>query len=96
MVFRVALPKLDRQLRVAAGARLSEAIREAGLPLASSCGQTGLCARCGVKILEGAESLPPASAAETRAMERNRIDPALRLACHVRVEGDLRITAPYW
>ena len=73
---------------------LIDAVRRAGLPLAAACDGDVLCARCGVSIVHG---LPPSeTAAERRVKARNRIDPGLRLACAVRVRGDLSIRAAYW
>ena len=75
---------------------LLEATREAGLPIASACGQNGACARCGLEILEGEMNLEPETDRERRIKERNRIDPELRLACRVRPRGDLKVRATYW
>jgi len=75
---------------------LLEATREAGLPIASACGENGTCARCGLMILEGGDTLDPQSEREARIKERNRIDPEQRLACRVRPRGDLTVRATYW
>lgn len=85
-----------RALRVAPGATLLDAAREAGLPMASACGADGLCGRCVVRILEGGEALPPESDLETRAKRRNRVSDELRLACRVAPAADVEITTPYW
>jgi ferredoxin len=84
------------RVRVAGGTSLWEAIRAAGLPVASACGADGICGRCGVTVLEGAESLAPETAREVDVKRRNRVDPKQRLSCRVAVEGDLVITASYW
>lgn len=78
------------------GTTLLEAARRAGLPVASACGAGGLCARCGLEIVEGLDSLPGESPLEREAKARNRIDPRLRLACQVHPTSDLVVTAPYW
>lgn len=85
-----------RRVRIARGATLLEAIRRAGLPVASACGADGLCARCGVRVLAGADALPGESPQEAEAKRHNRVDPELRLACQVVPAGDLEVTAPYW
>lgn len=85
-----------RRIAVARGTTLLEAVRSAGLPVARACGGGGLCGRCGLRILAGGEGLPPESEAEAGAKARNRIDAALRLACQVRIEGPLEVSAPYW
>jgi adenylate cyclase len=87
-----ALPSVE----VAPGTTLLEAVRRAGLPIARACGGGGLCARCGVEVLAGGESLAPAGDAERLAKRANRIPDALRLACQVEVRGPLLVTAGYW
>jgi 2Fe-2S ferredoxin len=91
----VSFPGRGRSVRVAAGSLLIDAVREAGLPIAQSCGGEGLCGRCGVAI-DRAAKLSAETPAEQDAKQRNRIDPSLRLACRVAVESDLSIDAPYW
>ena len=86
----------EREIRVPEGTSLLEAARRAGLPVASACGADGICARCGLAILEGAEGLPAESERESRIKDANRIDEDLRLACRIRLECDLVVTAPYW
>lgn len=75
---------------------LLDATREAGLPIASACGAHGACARCGLEIIEGADSLEPETERERRIKQRNRIDPELRLACRILPRGDLTVRATYW
>jgi ferredoxin len=86
----------EREIRVPAGTSLLEAARRAGLPVASACGADGICARCGLDILEGAEGLPAESERETDIKSANRVDEDLRLACRIRLECDLVVTARYW
>jgi ferredoxin len=85
-----------RELVVPAGTTLLEAARRAGLPVARACGGGGLCGGCGLRVLAGGESLAPASLAEERAKERNRVAAELRLACQVELRGPLEVTAAYW
>jgi len=96
MRVRVAFQPSGRSVRVEPGTALPEAVRRAHLPLASACGSDGLCGRCGVRVLSTAAPLPPESEDERLAKQRNRIDPALRLACRISVVSDLEITTPYW
>lgn len=79
---------------VPAGTTLLEAARGAGLPVASACGADGICARCGMHVLEG--EVPPENDAERTLKQRNRIDAELRLSCRIRVHSDLVVTATYW
>ena len=85
-----------RTVVVPSGTTLLEAVRRAGLPIARACGGGGLCGRCGVEVLAGAEGLPAPSAAETGAKQRNRVAAELRLACQLELSGPLEVTASYW
>ncbi|MBK5259381.1 MAG: (2Fe-2S)-binding protein [Thermoanaerobaculia bacterium] len=70
--------------------------RRTGAPLGNACGAVGICARCVVRVLDGAESLSPPTAIETRVAARNKLDPAERLACQAVVMGPCRVTTGYW
>jgi adenylate cyclase len=83
-----------RLQRVRRGTRLIDAVRRAGLPIAAACGDELLCAKCGVRILEG--RVKRESAPEREAKARNRVPPQLRLACAIRLQDDLIVTADYW
>ena len=87
------LPK-GIELEVPRGARLIDAVRDAGLPIARACGDDLVCAKCGVRVVEG--RVARESAVERRAKARNRVAPELRLACALRVQGDLSLSAEYW
>jgi ferredoxin len=94
--FRVRFQPSGRAVRVAAGTPLLTAVRLAGLPLARACGGDGLCGRCGVSLLSGANALAAESQPEARAKRRNRVPAEQRLACRVMVSNDLEVTAGYW
>jgi ferredoxin len=84
----------NRAVEVPVGTLLTDAIRAAGLPIATACGDELICGRCGVRILEG--DVAREKPVETRAKRRNRVATELRLACVIRVRGDLVIGADYW
>jgi ferredoxin len=97
MRYKIQFLPSERSIDVEAeGMTLLEATREAGLPIASACGENGTCARCGLLILEGGDNLDPETEREARIKERNRIDPEQRLACRVRPRGNLTVRATYW
>ena len=85
-----------REVEVPHGTSLLEAAREAGLPVASACGEQFTCARCGMKVLAGDVSLSPESKRETQIKARNRVDAGLRLSCVLQVQSDLTVSATYW
>ena len=58
----------EKRVRVARGTSVLTATQQAGLPIASSCASHGLCARCGVRVVDGgAEALSTETQAESDA-----------------------------
>ncbi len=62
--------------------------------MASACGDELVCAKCGVRILSG--GVTRESSRERDVKRRNRVPGELRLACTIRVQEDLEVTADYW
>jgi adenylate cyclase len=75
---------------------LLDVARRAAVPLGNACGGIGICARCRVRIVEGAENLTPPTAIETRVSSQRGLDPDERLACQAVVQGNCSITTSYW
>ena len=73
---------------------LLDVARRAGAPLANSCGGVGVCARCKVRVLTGAESLSPPTSIEARFSRG--FTKGERMACQAVVTGDCEITTTYW
>jgi 2Fe-2S ferredoxin len=93
---QIRLLPVDVAVEVPSGTTLLDAVVIAGLPIARSCGADGICGKCALRILTGVDALSPESDDETRIKSRNRVAPELRLACRVRVLGDVTATASYW
>jgi ferredoxin len=70
--------------------------RRTGAPIGNSCGAIGVCARCAVKVLSGAENLTPPTEIEAQVAVRRKLDPDERLACQAVVCGDCEVTTGYW
>jgi uncharacterized 2Fe-2S/4Fe-4S cluster protein (DUF4445 family) len=85
-----------QSLRVPLGTPLIEAVRRAGLPMASACGADGICGRCGVRVLAGAGALSAETRDEGEVKRRNRVEAGLRLACRATLGGPVEVTASYW
>lgn len=83
-----------RALSVEKGSLLIDAVHRAGLPIARACGDELVCAKCGVRVLEG--RLSREAPVERNAKRRNGVEAELRLACAVRVHDDLVLHADYW
>ncbi|TDQ86339.1 adenylate cyclase [Dongia mobilis] len=73
-----------KAVRIQAGTSLLEASRMSGIPHASVCGGRGRCSTCRVRIIAGAEHLPPPGEDEKRVLARVGAAPDTRLACQLR------------
>jgi len=83
-------------IEVQPGATVMEALLAAGLPVASSCLGDGVCGKCRVQVLAGADNLDPESDLERRRREQLRYSREQRLSCQVRPRGDVTLDASYW
>ncbi|HEX7832210.1 MAG TPA: 2Fe-2S iron-sulfur cluster-binding protein [Thermoanaerobaculia bacterium] len=70
--------------------------RRAGVPLGNSCGAVGVCARCKVRVLSGAENLSPPTSIETRFGTARGFANDERMACQAVVGGNVEVTTTYW
>jgi len=81
-----------RVVEVPPGISVLETSRLAAIPHASVCGGRGRCSTCRVRVGQGLEGLPPASAAERRVLDRVGAPPNVRLACQLRPDADVAVT----
>lgn len=77
-------------------AQLMKSLLDAGLPVASSCLGDGVCAKCRIRIVEGAPNLSPQNTREQILRERHKIPPEVRISCQAFVNGDITVDADYW
>jgi ferredoxin, 2Fe-2S len=73
-----------------------QALLAAGLPVASSCGGDGVCAKCRVEIIEGGGGLSPRTNLELSLSDRHQIPANERISCQATVEGDITVDTGYW
>lgn len=83
-------------LEVAAGANLMEQLLLAAIPVASSCHGDGVCAKCRVQVVQGAENLSKINAVEELVRDRLKIAREYRLSCQATILGDVLIDTAYW
>ncbi|MHB0969264.1 MAG: 2Fe-2S iron-sulfur cluster-binding protein [Thermoanaerobaculia bacterium] len=87
-------------LSIRAEARDEETIldvaRRSQTPLGSACGGIGVCARCRVRIVNGAEHLTGPTTIEKRVAGERDFAEDERLACQAIVKGDCSVTTTYW
>lgn len=89
------LPRGD-VLRPRPGETLLDAAHRSGVPLASSCGGRAVCGDCLVRIVRGADAVPPPDADETAWRARKAYAGTGRLACCLRPESDCAVATTYW
>lgn len=92
----IRFKKKKPEIEVPQGANLMKSLLDAGVPVASSCGSEGVCAKCGVHILEGMENLSEPSATELFLKEKNGLQKDIRISCQTVLYGDVLIDAGYW
>lgn len=92
----VTFTPLQRNGAANANETLLDVARRAGAPIGNSCGAIGVCARCRVRILSGADQLSAPTAIESRVATQRRLAPDERLACQAVVLGDCAVTTTYW
>lgn len=85
-------PSID----VEGGSNLMKALLDGGVPVASSCGGDGVCRKCVLKIVKGAENLPVPNELEEHLIDRDSLTKNQRISCQVVVNGDITVDTPYW
>lgn len=73
-----------------------EALLKAGFPVASSCHGDGICGKCRIQILEGAENLSKINEVEQLVRDRLNVPKEYRISCQTRVLGEVLIDTSYW
>lgn len=69
---------------------------DAGIPVSSSCNGDGVCAKCGIRVVEGMENLSAPNSIEIFLKEKNNIRTDVRISCQTQVYGDITVDAGYW
>lgn len=80
----------------AASMSLMALLLRAQVPVASSCKGDGICSKCRIRIVHGAENLTAEAALETKTKIRNKVDGDERLSCQVHITGDITVDTFYW
>jgi ferredoxin, 2Fe-2S len=85
-----------REVRVAAGTTVLEAVVAGGLPLGQSCSGVAVCGACRVRVVAGAKHLSPVADDERKVLTSLGAGDDERLACRARVQGAVTVTTTYW
>ena len=81
----------EKEMQVAAGTSLLNAMSNAGIFLPSACGGKGSCAQCRCQVEQGGGEILPT---ETVHFNRKQIKENWRLGCQVKVKSDMSIKVP--
>lgn len=73
-----------------------QALLAHGLPVASSCNGDGICGKCRIQILSGAENLSAPTDLEEILRDKYRLDKNERISCQTQILGEIRIDTRYW
>ena len=93
---QVTFAPLARAAAAKSDETLLDVARRAGVPLGNSCGGVGICARCKVRVVAGAENLTPPTTVETRFAAARGFAEDERMACQAVVLADCEVTTSYW
>ena len=89
----VSLFPSGRRLAADIGELLSDVLVREGIPLNLYCGRRGVCGKCFVEVLSG--EVPPDDESERALAREKNLGPGRhRLACRLRVQGDLVVRVP--
>ncbi|WP_187262593.1 2Fe-2S iron-sulfur cluster-binding protein [Pontibacter beigongshangensis] len=87
------MPKLivqnlaNRQVEVAGGQTVFEALQAAGIDWMHACGAKGRCTTCRLVVTEGLEHFGALTATETRYRDNGRLQQNERLLCQATLHG---------
>lgn len=73
-----------------------QSLLDAGIPVASSCNGEGVCAKCKIVIIEGAENLSRENELEIFLKQKFNIAKNIRISCQTQVNGNVTIDTTYW
>lgn len=79
-----------KALKVPAGQTLLTALASKQVLIPSACGGKGTCGLCRVKVPDGGEPLPT----ERGFLTRGEVLDGVRLACQVKIKGDIKVEVP--
>jgi 2Fe-2S ferredoxin len=92
----VTFTPLGKEAEARENETLLDVARSVSAPLGNSCGGVGICARCRVRVVAGAENLSPPTSIELRFGHARGFATDERMACQAVVTGDCTVTTTYW
>lgn len=93
---KISFSKGRPTLDVPISSNLMQVLLENDIAVASSCGGEGVCAKCVIKVIKGAENLSPMNDTEKDLREIHDFSRNERLSCQTTVLGDVTLDTDYW
>ncbi|MFP5519330.1 MAG: 2Fe-2S iron-sulfur cluster-binding protein [Bdellovibrionia bacterium] len=93
---RIKFAKTQKEITCELGDNLMQVLLKNQVPVASSCGGDGVCAKCRITIVNGKEYLTPANPTEEFLKVKFKLSGNDRISCQVSILGDIEIDASYW
>ena len=93
---KVTFTPLGRSETAKTDESVLDVARRAAVPLGNSCGGVGVCTRCRVTVVSGAENLTPPTKIELRFGAARGFGKDERMACQAVVTGECTVTTTYW
>ncbi len=87
---KVTFADNDSSIEVEAGSSLHDACEAAGAPIPFSC-TVGVCGTCLVAVEAGADNVNPCDDDEESTISMTTDQEGLRLACQLRVNGNITV-----
>jgi ferredoxin len=92
---RVTFLPVETTVECLDGESVFEVARRSGVPIPTACVGKATCGLCRVKIVSGAEFLPPLNRDEQKHLGNTYFITKLRLSCQCRVKGgDVTVLIP--
>lgn len=75
---------------------LMKVLLENSVPVASSCHGEGVCGKCKIRIVNGAENLSKSTGLEEFLVEKYNLEKNFRISCQTLIQGNIEIDTSYW
>jgi len=94
MTICVVIQPFELRMRVRKGSIFYKVIQDAGVQLSSICGGQGRCGKCHVVITKGQGSINKPTKVELEQLSVQEVTHGVRLACQVKVQGNVEVYVP--
>ena len=90
----IRLPQLNISFEAEKDSSLFKNLKQAGVPIASSCNGDGICGKC-IVVIEDGQVSPPTDL-EKKLIDKIPLSPQERLSCQCTATSTLTLKTSYW